>query len=380
MQKLNALTTLRFFAAASIVIYHMRGFYGVKEESFSQAPYAISFFFILSGFILTYVYSHFKTEETGKKEFLMARIARIWPGHFTYFALTILLTFIGLTSNLGGVGEALLNLLMVHAWIPFSQVFYSHNSPSWSISTEFFFYLCFPFIIYNWNKTWHWKLLLVFTTPFFIMALSAYFKVPDYKSIHNVVTTTGLLYINPLSRMPEFVLGILAGLFWIKYKNLFELEMYKATLIEVAALVIMVLNFKYYHLIVQAVSNFIPQQINHEFNLWTTYGIFASFSFMFLLIALASGKGLISKILSVEIGVILGEISYSIYLSHQLVHRVYIHQLEFFKDVSDTSAFIGSWIVVIAVSFIVWKYIETPARKWMIQKFNSKPLQVLQTS
>ena len=75
VEKLDALTSLRFFAAAMIVIYHL------NQNNASNLPMflgtltltaGVSFFFILSGFILTYVYS--ATPKLNVQRFLVARV------------------------------------------------------------------------------------------------------------------------------------------------------------------------------------------------------------------------------------------------------------------------------------------------------------------
>ena len=48
---------------------------------------------------------------------------------------------------------------MVHGWIPSASWYFSYNSVSWSISTELFFYLMFPLLIWNWTRTFWWKWL-----------------------------------------------------------------------------------------------------------------------------------------------------------------------------------------------------------------------------
>jgi peptidoglycan/LPS O-acetylase OafA/YrhL len=52
------------------------------------------------------------------------------------------------------------NLTLTQSLIPFQLYTFSWNSVSWSISTEMFFYLAFPFLFVNIERTWHWKLAI----------------------------------------------------------------------------------------------------------------------------------------------------------------------------------------------------------------------------
>lgn len=61
MLKLDQLTSLRFFAAFAIVLHHLEGLFLIKGTH--DLAYGVSFFFILSGFILTYSYSSFKSNK-----------------------------------------------------------------------------------------------------------------------------------------------------------------------------------------------------------------------------------------------------------------------------------------------------------------------------
>jgi len=65
-EKLNSLTSMRFVAAAMIVVHHSRGNFGIPLDAGGRflLDQAVSFFFVLSGFILTYVYPRLDTWET----------------------------------------------------------------------------------------------------------------------------------------------------------------------------------------------------------------------------------------------------------------------------------------------------------------------------
>src|SRR6266853_1107259 len=88
--RLPALTSLRFFAAFHVVIFHfqaMQIFIGPAWfQKLSSIGYVgVSFFFVLSGFILVYTYAG---RDTPARDFWRARFARIYPA----FAFSLLLT------------------------------------------------------------------------------------------------------------------------------------------------------------------------------------------------------------------------------------------------------------------------------------------------
>ena len=88
---IDGLTSLRFFAALAIVFHHARGL--VFPDSFMPGvPLAagVSFFFVLSGFILSYVYTG-RLEKVGLYNFYTSRFARLWPAHIFTFALVLAL-------------------------------------------------------------------------------------------------------------------------------------------------------------------------------------------------------------------------------------------------------------------------------------------------
>jgi peptidoglycan/LPS O-acetylase OafA/YrhL len=141
--RLAALTALRFFAAAAIVFHHAAGHWAFPIPTHFFLSQGVTFFFVLSGFILTYRYPRLDGRADIVR-FLQARFARIWPAYVAALiivlcsATAVLSSFDGNSLSL----HVLANLLMIQSWLPTDGV--SLNGPSWSISTEFAFYLMFP--------------------------------------------------------------------------------------------------------------------------------------------------------------------------------------------------------------------------------------------
>jgi peptidoglycan/LPS O-acetylase OafA/YrhL len=199
--KLDPLTSLRFFAAAMIVAYHGRGRgLGPAWLDHFALGQGVSFFFILSGFVLAYNYASFDSRGAVWR-FYWSRFARIWPSHIASTLLIIAL--IGNISYFTLPAESraqitLAYITLVHAWLPLSEYIASYNAVSWSISAEFFFYLAFPLLVLNWQRTWRVKLLAVLALTVLMWCLSA-----AYPTAPNGTDElrSNLAYINPLARL-----------------------------------------------------------------------------------------------------------------------------------------------------------------------------------
>ena len=101
---INALTGIRFVAALGVFVQHMLGRLGVTTFVWPFGDGGVTFFFVLSGFILTYVYSHRMTGCRDLPRFYFTRWARIWPLHMVTLIFYVLffykLTYIFKTEEL----------------------------------------------------------------------------------------------------------------------------------------------------------------------------------------------------------------------------------------------------------------------------------------
>jgi len=151
MAQIPALTSLRFAAAAYVVLFHATPVIGpllpVPMARLIAGGYlAVPLFYILSGFVLMLNYGpRFVAGRVGARAFFGARFARIYPLY--------LLASLWQAANLGLSAQAswselalptLREVLMVQAWhLPWTSC---TNGPGWSVSAEAFFYLLFPWL------------------------------------------------------------------------------------------------------------------------------------------------------------------------------------------------------------------------------------------
>ena len=160
------LTSIRGFAAIFVVMYHIKdrlGDFAIQEyiPALSYGWLGVDFFFVLSGFILSYVYMPLlRRSGFSMFDFLSARLARIYPVHFA----TIII-WIGLgawsgflwSSERFGVEGLVANVTLVQSWHVLPEN--TWNFPAWSISAEWFAYLLFPILALAANRLRsHWFL------------------------------------------------------------------------------------------------------------------------------------------------------------------------------------------------------------------------------
>ncbi|WBB81911.1 acyltransferase [Micromonospora sp. WMMD882] len=220
--RLDSITGARFVAAFVVFACHV-GIYGffaadsavgrwLKPATQGAGLEAVSFFFILSGFVLTWS----ARPGEGYGRFLRRRILKMYPNHIVTFCLAMLLYAAASTSAL----NATLNVFLLHAWRPEPG---GGNGPSWSLSVDLFFYLLFPLLLplakrIPGNRLWWWVAgigVLVLALPSLAMLLPAEPKFPDsYEGTMLEGVSRYPFYallIFPPARMLDFLLGILVA-------------------------------------------------------------------------------------------------------------------------------------------------------------------------
>ncbi|NLI30015.1 MAG: acyltransferase [Nitrospiraceae bacterium] len=360
-QRLDPITSLRFFAAAMIVVGHahaISGSWGIATAI--PLEQGVSFFFVLSGFILTWNYPVLR-EWPAIRRFWRARFARIWPLHaFTCFMWIALLYRPDLQTPSAAGKEAaklILNLGLLHAWLPFSVL--SFNFVSWSLSEEFFFYAMFPFLIARWRK--HWALLigssLAVVIAFILIVHFLGFAASETKIM-------GLLYFNPLVRIFEFVVGIATAGIIRHISGRIHLTATQWTMLETATLATIIAVLLGLYALPGAITALSPAAayyVVHE-------GI--SVLWAVLIGVFAVSTGLIAKILSRRLFVLLGEASFALYLCHaMIINYVQVNHLQ----IAGVPGYLLLWGVCLSVSFALFYGIEQPARQWLLNVGQKDP-------
>ncbi|MEU0555541.1 acyltransferase [Dactylosporangium sp. NPDC006015] len=229
--KLHSLTGLRFIAAFLVVLCHV-GInllpFVAKDQVFvihvfyGFGSVGVSFFFILSGFVLTWVARDIDTVP----QFWRRRFFKIYPNHLVTLVAAVLLA--ATAAHALSTRDTLATLFLVHAWIPDQQLLFNlwSNTPTWSLSCELLFYLAFPFVLSLLRKVRPERLWRGFWITF--AAICAVPFVALLLPAGGTHRGTGLPWLHmwfmtffPPVRMLEFVLGIFTALIvingrWLK--------------------------------------------------------------------------------------------------------------------------------------------------------------------
>ncbi len=231
-RKIPVLDVFRFVGAVIVVFVHYELIFGQFIVWGALGTTALSWFFMVSGFVLSYVYPSLRGWAE-IRQFYKFRIIRIYPAYA--FAILVSSTFVWLSYM--AVGEA----FFVEAHRPF-QITYDlpeekdssffliatirhylfaqsissietlkllFNGPLWSLVLEAYFYLCFPlFLILLKNVNTYKRVFAVLIGGYIMQFLLIAYFLPEAE-YYDLATLNVPVYTNPVIRFVEFVFGML---------------------------------------------------------------------------------------------------------------------------------------------------------------------------
>jgi peptidoglycan/LPS O-acetylase OafA/YrhL len=377
--KMDALTTIRFFGAVYVALGHWLNPIPVISHQrtlwhfIAFARCAVSGFFLLSGFILAWVYLR-DGKTINKRQFYVSRFARIYP----VFLLTLIadcpwyfwshIAKFGVRGALIKTGISFASsLFMLQAW---GRSFWGLNLPSWSLSVETLFYAIFPFLgvlLWRVRKRWIWPaILLVYVggqliVLFVLKAAESHPVDPDV-----------LLFFPPL-HVSTFLLGILLAKLRV-HADRDQRPQKRAWTTWVLFTSVVVTCFA---LAVMVPSSMIESPTGHTL---IQDGALSPI-FCGLIWVISDKTTPVSRLLSAKWLILLGEASYGLYLIHDPVLHVtwpiLFHALRNVTWREFKVLYLLSFPVYlalcIALSVACYLWFEVPARKWIRSRFGSRP-------
>ncbi len=387
---LSNLTPLRGIAALLTVLFHfdlMMGGGGnlllkFKDSLlFTRFYLMVDFFFILSGFIMCHVYGKWFSDSVEKNEFrqfTIARFARVYPLHFVtlLYCIGLKLAFIaagGLETN---PMEAVSNnwaaipshLLLLHSMNV--NEWFTWNNASWSISTEWWMYMMFPFLVKPF-----WKLRSVERAIVVLACLAGYvFIMFVIVPIVTVPAAIPFVAVNPadLSINVSYQYGFLRCLFGF------------------------VLGMMVYQYYMKGTAK--PLFSNGYVILLLTLGlglclhfavpdVFSVAFFPLILLSAAYGSQRMDAFFGTKPLQRIGDWSFSIYLVHQPLLYTIATIISYLNPPNPKAPagpppsmdMLTGWlfclifiVFTLLVSFLTYRFVEVPARKWINARWGRK--------
>ncbi|BEU02617.1 acyltransferase [Agarivorans sp. OAG1] len=313
--------------------------------------FAVFGFYILSGYLMTYVMQQrYGYQASGKKRFALNRFLRLYPGYWfsCLLSLLLLLAFnryfplagfstIAIPSN---AASLLGNFTMVYpSWLPHSIT--PRLSPAaWALTVEIFFYCA---ICLGISKTLQRSLIW--------LALSVLYVVASY--IGDLYWHARYFSI-PAGSLP-FSIG--AVIYFVVQQN--KVPISWQVILKKPALILLVMV---------TISGFTAWQINQGLHLITAEILFYTNMLIsaMLVLSLALGHSLHNKI-SAGFDKFIGDFSYPIYLLHYqasiIASLLLLGEASKFKQHFSSAALLLVGLIVVVLSLLVIKCIDLPVER-----------------
>lgn len=343
--RIHSLDILRGLAALSILTFHyLKDALDTQLDATSilsrMGYYGVSIFYILSGLTLAVVYKDKINIMADGVRYLLKRILRIYP----LMILTMLLTILYRPLSYDFY-TIFLNITGLFGFFDYTNYI---GTGMWSIGNELVFYIFFPFILYLFESK-KASFYVVYMIGILSFLTFSFFAIkPDVDSWHS--------YINPGNQFFYFLTGILLSTINERIKIISN------NFVTIAAIIISVLFFIFY-----------PVYGNDDYLIFGINRILFSICCIVLCLSFYSLNPLINQDnLIFKPLIILGEISYGVYLLHPLV-SVYLGKMLKVISIGYLPAMIRLPLAVsitFLLSYISYHYFEKKISKFLTPKVN----------
>jgi peptidoglycan/LPS O-acetylase OafA/YrhL len=395
--ELKALHGLRFLAAFCILYSHactwLANFKDTQTifhyNSEFIGMYGMPLFFVLSGFVIHYNYSRLFSTMRSRwaiVEFLGARFARIYPLFICFF-----LVGLAVDEVLQWVYHHKLNLFLVFAheltltqsWIYI--VLYGDRlvldgtfGLSWSLSTEFFFYVSYIVLVLHITRMRSIAGLLVTAVAMSALVMTAFAYAAGHRDAINAFAEQYMnqsgggehsvywwfFYYSPYGRVFEFILGCLtAQLYAIFSQHPVSPREERWGRIVLNASLVFLLAFALVYLF----RPFGPEVAKYVELLKLNFGCGVAIAALIFCVS-RYRTSTVALMLSTPLMVLLGDLSFSIYTVHTWTLRIFERpSMDFRYGVELEAAFriVMAIALTIILSTATFRLIEVPARAWL---------------
>lgn len=318
------------------------------HDFFNEFHVGVTFFFVLSGFLIAYRYYDIKINI---KNYIINRFARIYPIYFLLTTLTFLAyIYLNHQQHLGkDILLYILNITFVKGL--FAQLKFTGIAQGWSLTVEEMFYLSAPIIFYFLRKN-----KLYFLLPILLMLIG--FLLTGFFSTHDFYSFMGnnefMLNYTFFGRCTEFFIGI--GLSMVVRNNLIQTKYFSLTYFGATLIIIFIF-------LISLLEGSFDLGIRHPLGKFINTFLLPLFGISIFYLGLIKEKTVLSRFFSSKIMVLLGKSSYIFYLIHQGLFAGLI------KLFTHNTLII--FILVNILSIVLYHYLENPINTYIRNKFKS---------
>ena len=297
--RLTELDGLRGLFSIMIVFYHLPQSFDINYNNIilDHSYVFVDYFFCLSGFVITMVYSNKIISSKKLKSFIQKRIIRLYPLHL----FVLLLYFLGFLIVGYKEGEFYLkffNSIFLTNSTPLLTIKDGINVPSWSISSEIISYALIS-VVFLISKTKQTKIFSSIIIIILSILILVFYDIPFF-SVSDFGFIRGLIGFN---------FGVLSYFLYTEYKQkkIKNLELiFPVLMCLVFGVIVKLENTSCLNYTILATAILIP--------------LIMSVS---ILVIMFSKKTIISNFLNLKYIQKLGLISYSVYLTHSFIFKVF---------------------------------------------------------
>ncbi|MGW8765521.1 acyltransferase family protein [Streptomyces sp. NPDC055815] len=356
--RLDSLTSLRFFAAFAVFAHHFTGVGG--KTGYGRAPsifpysemgaHGVTFFFVLSGFLLTWVYKPYEHPVA----FYIRRVARIWPATLVAAVLAYYVFYVRAHEAVEWK-SFIASLFLVQNWLPEATPTLPGNPVTWTLSVEILFYALFPLLA---------RFVVRMRTPLLvgltIAGLVGMWAVNWWAFDSLAPETARWVMRHPTVYLPQFLVGMTVALL---IRRGFRVPL--RPIVPLALLAAYV--YGYFQLRAHLSAAYDAQL---EYTLRPTLAVLAALVIIaFVQREIAGHRGLLNK----KPLILLGVWSYGFYLLHHSVSRFSTYEWGRTAD-RDSALFamLGMGLVILAMSWALYRFVEEPANRWLVSRIPAR--------
>ena len=351
--KIKSLTIFRFLAASIVVIFH----YGknttlanIAPGFLTAGPEMVSFFFVLSGFVMMIANWDRQLEPA---KYYRERFARIAPTYYMAFLIALFVE-----TAVYGRRAVVFNALFLQAWFPPYPV--SINGPSWSLSVEMFFYLTFP-LLWGMLKPKRLNPIIVMVSSFFVwlfsqLVLMNLLNSPFYKPYPSI--PHDLIFYFPLSHFSSFLLGVSGGYLYMSNKRKVKWRSWPLFAGSLVTCTLIFLALSSENLLTKSLHANIPFDA----------GVFAPLFLLLILMASLTEETFSTHQFNFRLFVLLGDASYAVYMLQRPFHQIFEKYVFPWLSLSDEYLFYLYFICLVVFSVLVFLWFEKPVKRLLVGK------------